>query len=654
MNSPTPSSNSLPSAHFDPDRWQVSTPVDFCDEASIGSAPGSVSEQSGYKSQLQDQILSPPPVQSVNTSFRDAREGTDPFAYHVASWTAQKKVQDIPKLPWETAPWAQVFTRSASSSSPSLRFTSVGFSDVMLQATMPTEAEILPAAPLPEFAKRRLKLCNLSRAEDEIRANCLAKFKTMLLLDPSQTGLGNSLLDAAGSLVDERLIQKSFVDCFSPKSTNTLLKRSNLLWNFCKWVLANKLGSPLQFREDVVYMYLDYLQSSGRGATTASSFLDSIAFLHGLAKIGTFQDGLVISGRCRGLARSQYARKRKKVQAPPLTTDMVWALERFTSNNCQNHLGVISGHMLLCIYSCARWADSMYLDSIEEFQQGRIILVETGTVRHKTQITDEAKSLVLPLLCLGQCLYSHPWSTSWLEARLVFKLYQSHIAMPTWIESASAFGRLPMSSSEATIWLREILVLCGFDSKAVEPYTSHSFKATLLSWSAKRATFTDAERRRMGHHVDPADKSMLLYSRDAYASLAVKIRLMLDDIIKKKFQPDLSRVARIAELLGEHACEPESCSEASSLNEDERNDLDPSTALQTAPRRRPVVPSDFGNLPIEHCLVHRLSGVVHATSDFLRLCCGRKVSSNYVEFETTCMDEESLCQQCRLALKEGS
>ena len=192
----------------------------------------------------------------------------------------------------------------------------------------------------------------------------------------------------------------------------------------------------------------------------------------------------------------------------------------------------------------------------------------------------------------------------------------------------------------------------GLIVKTVEPYTS--FKATLLSWSAKRATFTDAERRRMGHHVDPADKSMLLYSRDAYASLAVKIRLMLDDIIKKKFQPDLSRVARIAELLGEHAREPESCSEAFSLNENEKNDLDPSTALQTAPRRRPVVPSDFGNLPIEHCLVHRLSGVVHATSDFLRLCCGRKVSSNYVEFETTCMDEESLCQQCRLALKEGS
>ena len=98
----------------------------------------------------------------------------------------------------------------------------------------------------------------------------------MILLDPATSELALSLVDAAGRLVDEATITKSFVDSFAPKSTSTVLKRTTHLWSFCVYVTDKKLGSPLEFLEPVVYEYLNFMQESGRGATAPGSFLQSI------------------------------------------------------------------------------------------------------------------------------------------------------------------------------------------------------------------------------------------------------------------------------------------------------------------------------------------------------------------------------------------
>ena len=89
----------------------------------------------------------------------------------------------------------------------------------------------------------------------------------MILLDPSTSELAQSLVDAAGRLVDEATITKSFVDSFAPKATSTMLKRTTHLWSFCIFVTDKKLGSPLEFQEPVVYGYLNSMRDSGRGAT---------------------------------------------------------------------------------------------------------------------------------------------------------------------------------------------------------------------------------------------------------------------------------------------------------------------------------------------------------------------------------------------------
>ena len=60
---------------------------------------------------------------------------------------------------------------------------------------------------------------------------------------------------------------------------------------------------------------------------------------------------------------------------------------------------------------------------------------------------------------------------------------------------------------------------------------------------------------------------MLIYSRDAYAPLAVKIRVMLDRINMKRFDPDLARVDRIAMAVEELDSSTSSSDEESSESE---------------------------------------------------------------------------------------
>ena len=60
-----------------------------------------------------------------------------------------------------------------------------------------------------------------------------------------------------------------------------------------------------------------------------------------------------------------------------------------------------------------------------------------------------------------------------------------------------------MSSSEGTLWIRELLCLTGTPEKEADKSSSHGLKATLLSWVAKSGRFSATEQRCLGHHFDP-------------------------------------------------------------------------------------------------------------------------------------------------------
>ena len=98
----------------------------------------------------------------------------------------------------------------------------------------------------------------------------------------------------------------------------------------------------------------------------------------------------------------------------------------------------------------------------------------------------------------------------------------------------------PLSNSEMSIWLQELLVAGGFSPESFEDVTTHSLRATALSWCAKHGV-REGSRRLLAYQAKPKDYMMLEYSRDAMAGPMAALGQVLDDITTGKFQPDSAR-----------------------------------------------------------------------------------------------------------------
>ena len=97
-----------------------------------------------------------------------------------------------------------------------------------------------------------------------------------------------------------------------------------------------------------------------------------------------------------------------------------------------------------------------------------------------------------------------------------------------------------MSSSEATVTLRQTLLHLGFAKELVDKQASHSLKATLLSWCAKAGVGMD-DRRLLGNHIARKDVSVLCYSRDTLSAPLRRLKNVVDKIRDGKFLPDETR-----------------------------------------------------------------------------------------------------------------
>ena len=61
----------------------------------------------------------------------------------------------------------------------------------------------------------------------------------------------------------------------------------------------------MDFREELLYEFLNQIREANRGATAASSLLSAIRFLHGVIKIKGLPKEVAFSARCEGLARGE-------------------------------------------------------------------------------------------------------------------------------------------------------------------------------------------------------------------------------------------------------------------------------------------------------------------------------------------------------------
>jgi len=108
------------------------------------------------------------------------------------------------------------------------------------------------------------------------------------------------------------------------------------------------------------------------------------------------------------------------------------------------------------------------------------------------------------------------------------------------LKKDGTFSQVPLDSTSASIWIREVLVSYGVHRDDVKVLASHSMKTTTLSWMAKWGA-NELHRQLLGYHVPSQQQSMLIYSRDAMSGPLRALNQCIDQIRAGLFRPDCTR-----------------------------------------------------------------------------------------------------------------
>ena len=182
---------------------------------------------------------------------------------------------------------------------------------------------------------------------------------------------------------------------------------------------------------------------------------------------------------------------------------------------------VIAGFLRFCIGSRCRVGDATRIaqePTIDlNHKTGRGYIDVTAHITKRSQVRLETSRMGVEITSHTWGLCQDDWAQQWLEARREAGL--DAVTDGTLMPSVGPDGFIPevrMQTDEAAIHLREILIEWGIPIEEAALYTSHSLKATTLSWCAKMGVPFKA-RRMLGYHAKSSEKSTLCYSRDAMA-----------------------------------------------------------------------------------------------------------------------------------------
>ena len=591
----------------------------------------------------------------------------------IASETSSKRFRlNTEKLPWEHSALCGVFQPSNLSAgsildgySRALTPTHVGLRDVLHSTVVECRQELVDEmVPAEQTWTMNLKRSRRELPDEDLRGVALLKLQGIIMADLGATRLGCSLKHMAAAGNQESEIWQSFMDTFRMKASSTLHKRASSLVRLAKLLQLQGVNRPLRLTEEQLYEVICTLRRDGAGATSAQHLIESLYFLSGTVQFTAIDIQTTISIRCKGAARDLFLTKSPLEQKAPLRVDQVQWLESYILR-ATNVEACILGQLLFCIHSCSRWTDSQKIKQIE-VEHGEVeVIYFAQTLTSKTTMSAEAKTRFLPFIGIGTGLNHEDWTAAWIKARAAENLTFGSIALPSYSERSQSWVQAPMSASEATFWLREFIQL-KFAEVSLRVLGSHSCKCTLTTWAGRscQVVFSPAERRLLGHHLEPGMRSVLVYSREAYTSLYSKVLLMINTIRDGTFDPDVSAARRVEGSLN---YQPLETADANNLQADQSEDSDGSISSMASEMCVEDFMVDefveethfkcFPGIPSSSLFVHRVSGIVHVVGEDSFAQCGRQLSKNFIEFGAFKGDPLQLdgCSQClRMFQRKGA
>lgn len=444
------------------------------------------------------------------------------------------------KMPWETGPCQAIFGGSGSFQAP-----------WGVRGTVPPiperEVKHFPlTVDSAAFSRRVLRVRRLEVAsETALRARAYERWLLIVKIMPEASDVGRMLLDSSKFLCSNDELSSSIKDVLTPKSTRTLLKRSADLTCYIMWC-SQKSIPPFPVEEGILYGFLCESREKGCAATFPSSIRSAINFVGGMLGM----DGALAAGsskRIAGLVHGCFITKAPLRQMKPLTLDMIEFLERVVRGSGPTADRVFAGFCLMCVFCRLRFSDGQLISelSLDLVPGSSTGYLEGKQKPGKTSVTKEKKAALLPIAGpVRGITVGESWAVvyvSLLESEGILK--ESKITSDFLLMNPGphgGWGKHKVCSTEATAWLRELLIQGGFSESETNDRATHSLKSTLLSWVAKFGVDRDS-RKALGFHLNKADETMALYSRDMMAKPLRDLDAVLDSIRRKVFNPDLSR-----------------------------------------------------------------------------------------------------------------
>ena len=510
-----------------------------------------------YKSALVFQVVLASWMNGISTAYVDA----------CARQLGSKRLRI--QLPWEQAPLDDVF-----SSRPSQVIPKPEWVDFPLQLFDPAKAVTRPAK-LDRF-NARLHLSEVSWVAAESKQHNLALqcWKVIVLDSTNHTGLGQLLMSCIEQGKSDDYIWQVVSDSFSCKATSTLRSRAASLLAFGRWKKATFVrgtSGVFPISEEVACEYLCHLRALRLAPSKGKRFLEAVGFAKGL--VGADVTSVLNSARVKGVAMGTTAAPPKKKF--PFTVDQMVQLERFALHG-HGQESVFAGYICFLVHARLRWTDGQHCiqEPTLDLNDGRGFL-EAALYHHKTAKKRRTNVVrLLPVAGVIPGVSGLNWAEGWLANRRKLGLRAS-MTQPT-MPAPTADGRWslqPLSASEASTWLRELLQ--PWNPVSLENVATHSAKSTILSWMSKSSVSLSL-RRLAGYHIKPGDKSALEYSRDAAAPILRQIEAIFIAIRAGFFKPDELRSKRWcgAQSLDQAVQLASACQSSSQhVGQDDMNDL---------------------------------------------------------------------------------
>eukprot|EP00971_Amphidinium_carterae_P049063 966825-Amphidinium_carterae.3 len=311
-------------------------------------------------------------------------------------------------------------------------------------------------------------------------------------------------------------------------------------------------------------------------------------------------------------------------------------------------LQVFGGYFLFTLHSRCRFSDAMHLKQEPFIDEAHdLAFVEATSMHTKTSRMKSGRGIEVPLVGFALGVSGTKWARAWLAARAQFQLGVNP-AMPAINKHNMFVHGEPMSTTSGTAWLTCLLQLADVYNDR-QTLGTHSAKATILSWCAKRG-LDASDRRLLGQHRKAKDISVLTYSRDQLAKPLRALHGLLLEIQTGTFKPDETRSG----YLKDPVAAPVSQSASAEDGVVDASDTSESSSTEDAKAEQEMVVKTVNMDLIGSAVSMGVKLLVNTASEKIhrskcgRAACGVATELEPVEYEDAALHERagSFCLRC--------